>query len=255
MNEIITLEPKKAINTDNRIIPITLKQLLTAKTVESKSSSVLLIDGRKAKHISVVAQIIGIVEDQISIFYEIEDGTGTFAVQLYKSTDTLIEEFEMKQYIYVVGRMATSAKKGEAEPVKIIMAYSMQAVSDANQIAMHMIQAIYVHKLALKENSEKKDFLSTLSDYDDVESSPRSLTQIKNSPTTKKLSPEEKIENINQSIINLLKNIDGNGLNQNEIIKSLSARYSISDIMTSLDSMSYQGIVVNTISSDYYAIA
>ena len=255
MNEIITLEPKKAINTDNRIIPITLKQLLTAKTVESKSSSVLLIDGRKAKHISVVAQIIGIVEDQISIFYEIEDGTGTFAVQLYKSTDTLIEEFEMKQYIYVVGRMATSAKKGEAEPVKIIMAYSMQAVSDANQIAMHMIQAIYVHKLALKENSEKKDFLSTLSDYDDVESSPRSLTQIKNSPTKKKVSPEEKIENINQSIINLLKNIDGNGLNQNEIIKSLSARYSISDIMTSLDSMSYQGIVVNTISSDYYAIA
>ncbi|OHT03473.1 hypothetical protein TRFO_06738 [Tritrichomonas foetus] len=257
-------EQKLSVKTTGTITPVTILQLLKAKRESSKSST-LIIDEIPRKEVSIIGKIISIREDSISLFYEINDGTGTFSVQIIQPSDERNEPpLSLNTYVYVVGRVSVTSHEEKNEPLPIIMAYHVKEITEFDQIPFHMIQALLVHLKVTKVSPVTSQTSQAGIHSSDISEPDEALYRVKKLTTSyspkrnnsSSLSPEQKIEKIKISIVKLLQNCDeNNGMNQKEIVQALSNFYSVEDILCSIDSLNYTGEIVNTISEDHYAVA
>ena len=128
-------EPKSIIKTEDNILPVTIKQLLTRnKTVEH----IVQIDGKNCKQVTIIGRIINKEIETVNISYIITDGTGEYKIMEFQADESKKDNFIINDYIYVCGRLSLNNDNS-------IQAFSVQKITDPNLISYHLILSLYVH--------------------------------------------------------------------------------------------------------------
>lgn len=281
LSQLTELEKTLPVRTNNTIIPVTIKQILEAQPSVDQINS-KIIDNVDRKEVSIVGMILHSARNSYSTMYEIDDGTGTYLIQVIHPENTMnddnsppeIESFNNGQYVHVVGRLSTTSQEDQNEPIPVISAYSVRLCKDSNQIACHFLQSLYVHLLTLKNNENKVDVESSqnkITDYleyedkkttkvskdfdndsgnEKIDSSPISINDI-----SIRMTSQKKIEIVKRSVLRLLNNTTSeNGYEMKKIINNLSNIYSIDDIQSAVDSLTYNGEIICTGIDERYSI-
>jgi RecJ-like exonuclease len=111
-------------------MPVTIKQVWRIIGGES--------DARTCKQVVILGMVSSMHSEEMDTVYEIDDGTGRIKVVEF-SLDLTPPEITNGKYCHIVGRLTPK------DEIAQIMAYSVRAVRDFNQIAYHALQALYVH--------------------------------------------------------------------------------------------------------------
>lgn len=281
LNQPIETEKYLPVRANNATIPVTIKQILEADPSDDQPNS-KIIDFVERKEVSIVGMVLNSTKSSYSTMYEIDDGTGSYMVQVIhpessmneENSITAIESFENGQYVYIVGRLSTTAQEDQADPMPVISAYSIRLCKDVNQIPFHFLQSLYVHLITLTNNKNKiiadssqnkiTDYLEfddkkskkKSKDYDDdsgnekIDSSPINLNEI---PV--KVKQQSKIDIVKKSVLRFLSNTTPDkGIEIKKIFNQFSHVFSIDDIQTAIDSLSYNGEIVSTGLEENYFI-
>lgn len=283
LNEPFEPERNLPVKTSSTIVPVTIKQIWDSRFSDNATNS-KLIDYVERKEVYIVGMIRNSLKNSYSTMYEIDDGTGIYKVQVVHPEDTENgnvpnienEPFQIGQYVYVAGRISTTSQEDQREPISVISAYAVHPCKDANQIACHLLQSLYVHLLTLKNNENKFELepnqnrITNYFDFDDqkakkvtvaneddndsgsekLNSSPIRLNEIPIRST-----PQRKIDIVKRALLRFLANTNSeNTIDVKKIISHFSSTFSIDDIQSSLDALSYNGDIVCTGIEEHYFI-
>lgn len=247
-------EEHKPVRTEEALIPVTIRQIYNS--LEDSPNDPPIINGQPRKYVSLVGMITEVSEDNISIIYEIDDGTGQFRIQDYTHSDqdtNLSASFEENSYIYVVGRIKQGNKESSTPP--FITAFSVKQVTDPNQIAFHNLQALYVNLFStrgLPQNSAyEKAVTQGTSTNSGQNAGMRSSDQtIRNNDVT--LSNEDLVKD---AVINFIKQKNQDyGVHIDEIRKALSNKFKGEDVDQAVEVLAYNGEIYAAAEQDHYAI-
>ncbi|EWC45376.1 hypothetical protein DRE_00775 [Drechslerella stenobrocha 248] len=132
----------------NTLRPVTIKQIIDAQA--PGEDNVFIIDNHDIGHISFVAQIRNIAEQETSTTFKMEDGTGTIEVKKFRETKqsdmdedgvtpALDPGLTQNAYARVVGTIRQFGGK------RNVNTHNIRAVTDANEIQCHFLEATAVH--------------------------------------------------------------------------------------------------------------
>lgn len=272
------------IKTNNAIVPVTIKQIIEARPSEDQLNS-KIIDFVERKEVSIVGIVLSYTQNSYSTMYEVDDGTGSYQVQVIHPESSMnednsppvIELFKSGQYVSVTGRLSSTSQENQTEPIPVISAYSIRFINDCNQIPYHFLHSLYAHLVTLKNNEGKFETdpgqikITDYIVYDDqkpkkksngydndndsgnekIDSSPINLNDIQ----PYRLTAQKKLEIVKKSVLRLLSNTTAdNGLDVQKIFGHFSSMYSIDDIQSAIDSLSYNGEIVSTGLDERYFI-
>lgn len=243
-------EEHKPVRTEEALIPVTIRQIY--ESLESKNDPPL-IDGYQRKYVSLVGMVKEVTEDNISIIYVIDDGTGTFRIQDYTHSDqeSLSASFEENTYIYAVGRIKPENK----ENPPFVTAFSVKQVTDPNQIAFHNLQALYVHLYTtrgLPQNSAYEKSVAQNAGYSSNQNAGMRASEQATKSNDSAVSNEDLVK---QAVLNFLRSKNESyGVHIDEIRKALSSQFAGSDVDRAVDALAYTGEIYNSAEAEHYAI-
>lgn len=133
---------------DKSILPVTVKQLQMA---QEGSGDAVEVDGVSAGYHKLVGTIESIEEHTTVITYMINDTTGTIKCMFYVERDDgavggmqKYANCRQDSFVRVVGLCRSPGAELN------VLIYSMQPVTDFNEVTHHMLDTIYCHNVAVK---------------------------------------------------------------------------------------------------------
>lgn len=235
----------KVVQTDNALVPVTIRQILQNPLTPGQTPE---IDGKPRKIVSIVGMIVDIEEVNISVHYQVDDGTGVFRVTDYTQQESnLAISFDKYTYVYVVGRLTSGSQDNSSPPC--ITAFAIKQVTDPNQIAFHNLQALFVHLFTtrgLPANSEFNNHAAENANQTDQSNSDSK------SCAAPAISKEQEIQN---AVLNFLKRRAQSeyGIHINEIAQAFP-HYSVEAIQQACYQLSFNGEIFNTSEADHYSV-
>jgi len=134
------------------VLPVTIRQLHNAKQVAESFK----IDGKlEPGFVSVVGQIMKLDIQTLYTNFELDDGTGRIDVKVYSDAQdksdyhiTQKGRWQEKVYLNVSGHL------GLFSGVRVLLAFKVHTVEDANEITYHQLRAAYAHLVHEKGSSQ-----------------------------------------------------------------------------------------------------
>jgi len=135
----------KARRADKGILPVTIKQLLSAS--QEAQDDAYLVDGRECTQVTLVALITNVQEQSTCITYDLEDTTGKIQARMWLDADE--SEFMVRSrrewtpgaYVRVVGNM----KSQQGVDQRSLTAFHLRKVKDFNELTYHLLDCCHVH--------------------------------------------------------------------------------------------------------------
>ncbi|KAK8891261.1 Replication factor A protein 2 [Tritrichomonas musculus] len=245
----------KPVRTEDSLVPVTIRQII--QSIEQSKSDPPLIDNTPRKHISIVGMITEVTEDNISIIYTVDDGTGQFRVQDYthaESDNNLSMPFGVNSYVYVVGRFKAESPDNSSPP--FISAYAVKPVTDPNQIAFHNLHALFVHLFAQRGRLPPHSaFEREASHHNNSNTSNYNSDYNGSSNQNNNDSKMSDDEILKEAVKSFIRSKDQSyGVHINEIRRALSSRFSGEDIDRIVENLSYTGEIYSASEQDTYAL-
>lgn len=215
------------VKTDDGFFPVTIKEIHIAETKNNN----LCLNDKILNQVTICGQITAVSSDSFNQLLTINDSTGSLNVQIF-DTDPSCELSE-GMYIFAAGRL--TVLDGNIS----LHIYGFQVVTDFNQIAFHLSQALFCYLHHQRGLPPKSVFAQAVKQ---TNSSSTNSTTSPNPSSSPKTNIVQSSENLAEQINSFL--IQGDrttGTPKDEIIKKFSGRYSVSDIESAIDSMSVRG--------------
>ncbi|OHT15383.1 hypothetical protein TRFO_14135 [Tritrichomonas foetus] len=234
------------VRTDDTLVPVTIKQILDANPEPGKP---LMIDGVQRKIVSICGLIVNVSEENISIVYDIDDGTGVFRVQDFTQSDSMNLEpaLQVHTYAYVCGRINTGTKDRSAPPY--ISAFKVKPVEDFDQIPYHTLQALYVHKYMLHGLPKNSAFDNDAKDQIHAPAQQQQTTNQRQAEPS--LQREEMVK---KAVLDYIRAKDQTyGVHQDQIAQALSNIYSVDEVLQAIEALNYGGEIYSAAEADHYA--
>jgi len=138
---------KKLDKERQSVIPITIKQLLSASWENDPSSKTLRIDGIETKHVRILGMISKINHQSTTMSYEVNDGTGTIECKQFIESDGGLKNDKLRvgDYAKIHGVLK------EFGGVKSIQIYGVTPLDESNsrmitnESTCHFLEVIYIH--------------------------------------------------------------------------------------------------------------
>ncbi|KAF3317725.1 replication factor A protein 2 [Orbilia oligospora] len=133
----------------NTLRPVTIKQILDAQTPHDDNTFV--IDDVEIGHVTFVAQILSISDQETNSTYKMEDGTGSIEVKFFRGErNSMVDDdgenessreagLQINTYARVLGNIKQFNNK------RNITTQSVKPVTDFNEVQCHFLEATAVH--------------------------------------------------------------------------------------------------------------
>eukprot|EP00472_Partenskyella_glossopodia_P009511 CAMPEP_0197520616 /NCGR_PEP_ID=MMETSP1318-20131121/5965_1 /TAXON_ID=552666 /ORGANISM="Partenskyella glossopodia, Strain RCC365" /LENGTH=257 /DNA_ID=CAMNT_0043072281 /DNA_START=44 /DNA_END=817 /DNA_ORIENTATION=+ len=119
------------------LAPLTIKQAKEAK----HNGESYVVDDKSVNQIRIVGLILSVDIQATANTYNVDDGSGSIPVRIYRSDDTQELNSECREDIYVsvIGNIR------DIGGTKMVVAFTVTPLKDFNQITLHMLDCIYTH--------------------------------------------------------------------------------------------------------------
>ncbi|KAL2200574.1 hypothetical protein P885DRAFT_57445 [Corynascus similis CBS 632.67] len=119
--------------------PVTIKQIIDWK--EAFPNAEPAIDGLPTSQVTLIGQVRSAAQQAVNITFRIDDGTGQIDVKKWFDADKpdSMPHFDTNTYVRVYGLLQSFNGK------RHILAHSIRAIVDFNEVNCHLLEATYVH--------------------------------------------------------------------------------------------------------------
>ena len=228
------------VNTEDTIIPVTIKQLIDSNFSIDQP---FLVDGIPRKQFSIVGVVRSVQEEEIWTLYDIDESTGVFKVQDFsKDFSSLEQTFNVGTYVFVVGKI------NFFESTPVISAFSVKPVIDFDQIPYHFIYTLFVHFSTLRGLPPNTVFSFSKTIGQSAETAINNNNNNNNNNNINNVNKEtnqNQDELIRKKILDFIRSKHAS-VNKSEIVKFLGNSYPLEKITNSLNVLEYNGEIYTT---------